>query len=120
MKCMGAMKIKKRMTRRDVYMIADVSKKPVISLPYCAAQYLCRGTDAIGYNAGTSGWNYDVYNWETAIIVTGYRPMGGCLTCDYETVNSLERKAMKRIEEASFSLDVDLSDLRSQLVENCK
>lgn len=54
----------------------DLKNKPVIKTGYCAAQYLFRGLERVGYMAGVYGWNADVYDCGAAYIVTGYRFTG--------------------------------------------
>lgn len=62
-----------RISRNDIHR----DGKPVIRVPYCAAQSLLAGMQPIGFNAGVYGWNYDVYAVGNALICTGYRNMPG-------------------------------------------
>ena len=53
--------------------------RKVFRCGYCDLQYIMRGTDAMYYNAGIYGWNFDCYldyEFDTA-ITTGYRNMTG-------------------------------------------
>lgn len=69
----------------------------IISIPYCAAQYLLRGRYPIAYNCGTYGWNYDVYCIsdiiQGAIICTGYRSMPAGIDYDYKALHEAEQAA---------------------------
>ena len=49
----------------------------VIRIPYCALQKTLKLESPMYYNAGTYGWNYDVYDFDDVAIVTGYRNMPG-------------------------------------------
>lgn len=51
----------------------DIANKPVIKIGYCAAQSMLNLFDRIGYMSGVYGWNCDVYEFQEAYIVTGYR-----------------------------------------------
>lgn len=44
---------------------------------YCDLQYIMRGTEPRYYNAGTYGWNCDIYVEHGIAITTGYRNMRG-------------------------------------------
>ena len=78
---------------------------PVIKLGYCDAQTLLRGHDAIYYNSGVYGWNYDVYLItcadELVFICTGYNPIGN-IKPDYELTREYELKAQKYCYENGF------------------
>lgn len=79
--------MKAKVTRKDVY---NWHSK-VIRMGYCAAQYLLYYEDAVGYNSGVYGWNYDVYSIGGTAICTGYRPIGEQV--DYALLNEYEVKA---------------------------
>lgn len=62
-----------KMTKKDVRRIAG--NRPVLSADYLVSCYLGeKGFSPIGYNCGSFGWNYDVYEIGGAVIVAGYRP----------------------------------------------
>ena len=64
---------KNKMTKNDVRRIAR--NRPVLSADYLVSCYLKeKGFKPIGYNCGSYGWNYDVYEAVDAVIVAGYRP----------------------------------------------
>lgn len=44
---------------------------PIITIPYCGCQTLVKFQEPIAYNAGTYGWNYDVYKINNTLLVTG-------------------------------------------------
>lgn len=53
-----------------------------VSVPYCDLQHLLSYKNPFAYNAGTYGWNYDVYDfrWDfntNICICTGYRGYPG-------------------------------------------
>lgn len=64
-----------RLTRNDL----KATGKTIYYCGYCRLQnILGRLYDhKIGYACGTYGWNYDVYEFDDAIICTGYRSMPG-------------------------------------------
>lgn len=64
-----------------------------INVPYCELQHLLRYRNPIAYNAGTYGWNYDVYDFRdfstNICMCTGYRNYPGIpvtreICCKYE------------------------------------
>ena len=64
---------KAKMTKKDVRRIAR--NRPVLSADYLVSCYLKeKGFKPIGYNCGSYGWNYDVYDFGSVLICCGYRP----------------------------------------------
>lgn len=62
----------------------------VIACGYCSMQNLLHYQSRVGYTCGVYGWNFDVYEFNGAIITTGYRRMIGkpvdhALLEEYET-----------------------------------
>lgn len=58
-----------------------------INVPYCELQHLLRYRNPMAYNAGTYGWNYDMYDFSdfstNICICTGYRGYPGiCVASD--------------------------------------
>lgn len=51
----------------------ELKNKPVIKIGYCAAQNMLAYSERIGYMSGVYGWNCDVYDFDGAYILTGYR-----------------------------------------------
>lgn len=70
----------------------------IISVPYCRLNKLLSYEDAIFYNAGINGWNYDVYSINGDCIVTGYNTFG--TPAPGEIIAAYEAKA-KEIKESS-------------------
>lgn len=68
--------MKTRITRNELKKNFDL----IIKVPYCKLQYVLDGQDAVYYNDGLYGWNYDVYTFKlgiyTVAICTGCRPIG--------------------------------------------
>ena len=62
----------------------------IISVCYCAMQYLLINHSPVNYTCGVYGWNYDVYYVNGVCICTGYRGMPGKL-CG--SVHRYEKKA---------------------------
>ena len=70
----------------------QLSDKPIIKIGYCAAQFILNNYVRIGYMSGVYGWNCDVYEFDKAYIVTGYRFYGlSGVHADYDTVNKYEK-----------------------------
>ena len=63
----------------------------ILSIGYCAAQYLLRYETPFAYSAGVYGWNCDYYDIDGVCISTGYRPVGKSV--DYATLESYESTA---------------------------
>ena len=68
--------MKTRITRNELKKNFDL----IIKVPYCKLQYVLEEREAVYYNAGVYGWNYDVYSFNfgsyKVAICTGYRPIG--------------------------------------------
>lgn len=65
--------MKYRVTRKEI----KENYYRVLQTGYCGMQYLLMGKQAIGYNAGLYGWNFDLYDVNGIAITTGYRNMVG-------------------------------------------
>lgn len=52
---------------------SQLTDKPIIKISYCAAHSMLAYSERIGYMSGIYGWNCDVYEFENAYILTGYR-----------------------------------------------
>lgn len=59
-----------------------------VCLGYCAASYLFRPLEKVGYTCGYYGWNYDVYNINGVIACTGYRRMKGTYSDELDTITA--------------------------------
>lgn len=68
--------MKTRITRNELKKNFDL----IIKVPYCKLQYVLEEQEAVYYNNGVYGWNYDVYSFNfgsyKVAICTGYRPIG--------------------------------------------
>lgn len=63
-----------KFTRSDVNRIYN----RVYRAGYCELYPLYRESEAIGYNSGVYGWNFDIYTFSGGIAITsGYRSMCG-------------------------------------------
>lgn len=54
----------------------DINTRNMVCLSYCQCQTALKifaDEYKIGYNAGTYGWNYDLYTVGSYDVVTGYR-----------------------------------------------
>ena len=79
--------MKTKITRNELYRFFN----HVYCTGYCELQYLLYRENARFYNAGTYGWNYDVYVFGDTAIVTGYRPIGDRI--DYDLAAEYDKKA---------------------------
>lgn len=61
-------------TLRDMRNFKDV----VIGVGYCQLQHVLQYHTPLAYNAGTNGWNCDLYGLQTFAIVTGYKYSPAC------------------------------------------
>ena len=62
-----------KMTKKDVRKIAGC--RPVVSADYLVSCYLKEKCfRPIGYNRGSCGWNFDIYEIGNAIVCAGYQP----------------------------------------------
>lgn len=109
--------MKVKTTRREVQ-----ERFIVYSAGYCDLQYLLCDKDAIFYNAGVYGWNWDGYLLDDNIlIVTGYRNLCG-KDVPHQVIRIYEQKAQRIIKNVN---DYDekqklLNKLRSQFLESLK
>lgn len=53
--------------------------KPVVRIPHEFKPLAFFYNARIGYNAGIYGWNFDVFDFENAVIVAGYRVNNICV-----------------------------------------
>lgn len=88
----------------------ELTDKPVVKIGYCAAYYLLKGLERIGYMSGVYGWNCDVYDAGKVYIITGYRFYGvrGYYADSY-ILDTCERNA-KRVFEAGYNAGKDVSE----------
>lgn len=70
--------------------MANFSK--IICVPYCELQFLLKYESPIAYTAGVYGWNADIYDFNGATIVTGYRPFGN-ICPDRQIIEKYEKEA---------------------------
>lgn len=110
--------MKEKITKKSI----NAEYENIISVPYCNLQMLLRMEDPRYYNAGTYGWNFDVYPIDAeTCIVTGYRPFGN-IKPKYELTKEYERKAEKIWEEFRWVTDYDYvrNELRKLIAEFVK
>ena len=102
----------------------QLSDKPVIKIGYCAAQFILNNFIRKGYMSGVYGWNCDVYEFDEAYIVTGYRFNGlsGIYAID-DTVNYYEKildekyiswDALQREKFAKIAIENIITDTLSR------
>ena len=91
----------------------------IISVPYCALQFLLLYRKPVYYTAGTYGWNADIYDINGIAIVTGYRPFGN-IKLDAEILRKYDEAA--QIIGYNYNLTYDqmwseLNNLLSEFIE---
>ena len=104
------------MTRNDV----KKAFTKIYAADYCSLECLLKNQLRIGYNAGTFGWNYDVFSLnENVALRTGYRNMPG-----KEIPTNITSYYNKRAEEIFHNpilsyeeKNKNLSELIDQLVD---
>ena len=107
------MYMKMKMSRNQ---IADLPVDKIVVVRYCELQYLLSGIDAVGYNAGINGWNYDVYIIGNIGILTGYRVLKKYPRA--AKVEEYEREAHKIASSRMPSLSIinELNKLREAFI----
>ncbi len=57
----------------------EISRKfsTVYSCGYCELEPLFSNSDAVGFNSGVYGWNFNVFSFGSVAITSGYRGMFG-------------------------------------------
>lgn len=68
-----------------------------VCLGYCAAQYLFRPLEKVGYTCGIYGWNYDVYSVHGVIACTGYRRMKGVYSPELSDITERYNRLAERL-----------------------
>ena len=107
------MYMKMKMSRNQ---IADLPVDKIVVVRYCELQYLLSGIDAVGYNAGINGWNYDVYIIGNIGILTGYRVPNKYPRA--EKIEEYEQEASKIVSSRMPSLSIisELNKLREAFI----
>lgn len=71
----------------------------IISVGYCVLQHLLGHRNPQYYNTGANGWNFDAYDIDGTLIVTGYRPAFDKCRAPYELSSEYNLKAQKVCED---------------------
>lgn len=105
--------MKMEMTRNQ---ITDLPVDKIVTAEACELHDLLSGIDAVGYNAGTYGWNYDVYIIGDVGILTGYRVPNKYPRA--AKVEEYEQEASKIVSSRMPSLNIisELNKLREAFV----
>lgn len=88
-----------------------------ICIGYCDLQNLLAFENPIAYTSGRYGWNCDIYDlgnitgYDTACIVTGYRPFGN-IKSNYEHNKNFEEKA--RMIKEDYKTDYQIRKQKMQ------
>lgn len=96
------------MTRNQ---IADLPVDKIVTARACELQDLLSGIDAVDYNAGIYGWNYDVYIIGDVCILTGYRAPEKYPRA--EKIEEYEQEASKIVSSRIPSLNI-ISELNKR------
>lgn len=92
----------------------------IICVGYCELQYLLRFQDSPFYTAGVYGWNADVFQINSNIvIVTGYRPFGN-VRPHYELTREYDTKAGAILENDNLSYFEKESEIEKLIGEFCE
>lgn len=75
----------------------------IICAGYCQLQSLLKYQEPVNYNAGTFGWNWDLYDIDGVAIVTGYRNLPAGIK-NYNLNSVYEAKA-KNIRDNDLSYE---------------
>lgn len=78
--------MKNRLTRNDIKTF-----NTRLSIPYATLQSLLSYIEPIGYNSGVYGWNFDCYDIQGVLLMTGYRTIGK--TVDRSIITKYEKQA---------------------------
>lgn len=78
--------MKNRITRNDIKTF-----NTRLSIPYATLQSLLSYIEPIGYNSGVYGWNFDCYDINGVLLMTGYRTIGQ--TVDRSIIKKYEKQA---------------------------
>lgn len=85
----GAISMKTHATKNFI----NKNYKNIFCVGYEDLHFLLKAYDAIFYNAGSCGWNWDAYEVDyNTVIITGYRNFTG-YTIPYETVIKYDQQA---------------------------
>ena len=102
-----------QVTKRDVMN----QNSFVIRVGYCDLQYLLRFKDSQFYTAGMYGWNADVYQVSSnVVIVTGYRPFGN-VKVEFGILRGFEDRAKAILKDYSLKYEEQAEALDELLSE---
>lgn len=117
--------MKTRITRNELKKNFDL----IIKVPYCKLQYVLEEREAVYYNTGVYGWNYDVYSFNFGsykiAICTGYRPIGKEMidNWNYEFIEEIAKqnktKGKQVFRQVLFRCVVDWATVTHE-VQICK
>lgn len=102
--------IKFRITRKELLQNKNICR----AIGYCDAQFLLQFHSPIAYNAGTYGWNFDVYFINGYYITTGYQQMVGERA---KNVKEYESKAEKIYYDRNISYEEKQDQIEKLLIE---
>ena len=107
--------MKNRLTRNDIKTF-----NIRLSIPYATLQSLLSYIEPIGYNAGIYGWNFDCYNIDGVLLMTGYRTIGK--TVERSIINKYEKQADSlNSQDISYeSKKKEALKLLNQFISECK
>ena len=107
--------MKNRLTRNDIKTFNNR-----LSIPYATLQSLLSYIQPFGYNAGVYGWNFDCYNIDGVLLMTGYRAIGK--TVDRSIIYKYEKQAdLLNNQDLSYeSKKKEALRLLNQFIDECK
>ena len=107
--------MKTRITRNDIKTF-----NIRLSIPYATLQSLLSYVEPIGYNAGIYGWNFDCYDIDGVLLMTGYRTIGK--TIDRSIIKKYEKQA-DRLNSQDISYESKKKEalrLLNQFIDECR
>ncbi|MBO6224980.1 MAG: hypothetical protein J6N72_05970 [Psychrobacter sp.] len=103
---------KYKTTQKD----AKNSNTVVIAVPYCFLQHVLNYEQAVAYNAGNDGWNFDLYEIDSRYnITTGYRSMERASTHNLNDYADM-RADLKQLDDSCVGRDIGRDERKERLV----
>lgn len=79
-------------------------------------QNLLRLENAVAYNTRAEGWKYDIYDFGSVAICTGYAPIGN-YNANYEICRTYDEKALEILRDCRKSYKTQKEEVSALIQE---
>lgn len=107
-----------KLTNNDLRNNFDV----IVSCGYCELQSLLNMKSRIGYNNGVYGWNFDVFDFGSVGLITGYRTRGADIKLAMDFCERWDERAKNATYEERkqilMEFEREIQRIAKEFVEN--